>query len=62
MGILLHAEDIPWEAVPSIYTEHMDRRAGTTVRKYTYLGIESLNIVVLFDGDSRSYSHIPCYE
>lgn len=62
MGALFTAHTIDWDDIPEIYTAHYSEKPGGSVRKYQFLGIDALNIVVLFDEKQRLWLQIPCYE
>jgi len=62
MGFLFRARMINWGDIPEIYTGHYVERSGTVARDYRFLGVSSLNIVVVYDGEGLSYLHIPIYE
>ncbi|MCF6284656.1 MAG: hypothetical protein L3K26_05665 [Candidatus Hydrogenedentes bacterium] len=62
MGVLFHAQTIDWADIPVIYTPHYTERSGGVIREYQFLGVDALNIVVLYDEEQRSWLSIPIYE
>ena len=62
MGGLFQVQTKTWDDIPTIYTAGYTEKPGGTVREYQFLGLDFLNIVVLYDGKQRSWLHIPCYE